>query len=165
MPWVAFWMKLYKGKCLTWINIDESVCFGIFNFFICYRFSALYPVDVQGVLFRYNPFCCGYSNVMIVFTGSLRVHGNGKETRFGKKTCQKCFLCFLWEMYVWCVPCYSFREAGMARNLTWMGMASFKGAVQVLHGNARFWPGVLLRSSHREGEWQEGRFFLSAACA
>lgn len=63
-------MKLYKGKCLTRINSDACICLYIFNFLICYCFSALCPVDVQGMLFRYNTFCCGYSNVMIVFASS-----------------------------------------------------------------------------------------------
>lgn len=74
-------MALYRGKCLTGINSDVSICLCIFNFFIYYYFSVLCPVDVQGMLFRCSMFCCGYNNVTILFSGSPWVHGNGNKNK------------------------------------------------------------------------------------
>lgn len=79
---------------------------------------------------------------MIRLTGSLRVQGNGNETRFvhfvKKNLSEALDKCFLWELYVWCMPCYSIREGGMARNFTWKGVAISKDTMQMLHGNHQF---------------------------
>lgn len=118
-------MTLYRGKCLTWINSNVSICLWIFHFFMYYYFSVLYPVDVQGMLFRYNTFCCGYSNVMILFTGSLWVHENGNETRFvhfGKKICQK------YLRSVFCGNCMSDACLAIALGrLVWPGISPGSG--------------------------------------
>lgn len=161
-------MTWYIGKCLTSINNNVSICLCIFNFFMYYYFSVLYPVDVQGMLHRFNTFCCGYSNVMILFTGSLWVHRNGNETRlvnFWRENLSELLEVFSVGTYVWFMPWYSIREVGMASNLTWKGMASFKDTVDMLHGNDWFWPEFLLLWACQKGEYQEGRWFLSAACA
>lgn len=129
MLWFVFQVALYRGKCLTSINSNVSICLCIFNFFIYYYFSVLCPVDVQGVLFRCRIFCCGYNNVMILFSGFLWDHGNSNKTKFvrvGKKIHHKYSKCFLWELYFWCVPCYSDRRAGTTGNLTRKGLSSFK---------------------------------------